>query len=203
MPVAEGFRTWVQFPPPPPFPRPPCGAWINSRTAGRFRLKVRPAATRVDQIASLSRSVSGPLFARLPGRARLFRGEEVVVRRVVDSSPRPDRGLRAAGRGRDAADGIHPLDARDLAERAGRTDGLRDEEQPGNGIGRRRVGTLLQRAEDLAAIGRFPMRAGVVSADPVTPRVEQIGLGGYERPFVSRGLIPSSTAFVDLHALRG
>jgi hypothetical protein len=36
---------------------------------GGFGLKVRPAATRVDQIASLSCSVSGPLFARL-SRAR-------------------------------------------------------------------------------------------------------------------------------------
>src|SRR5947209_5723852 len=137
------------------------------------------------------------LFARLPGCASLFCGEEVVVRRVVDASRRPDRGLGAAGPGGDATDGIHALDARDLAERAGRTDGLRGEEQPGDGIGRWRVGTFLQRAEDLAAIGRLPMWAGVVSADPVTARVEQIGRRSYEGPLVSPGLILCGAAFVD------
>src|ERR1700730_13680540 len=34
MPVAEGFRTWVRCPPPPPFAEvgPPSGSWISSRT---------------------------------------------------------------------------------------------------------------------------------------------------------------------------
>jgi len=75
-------------------------------------------------------------------------GEEVVIRRVVDPSRRPDRGLRAVGLGGDATDGIHALDARDLAERAGWPDGLRVEEEPGDGIGRRRVDTFLQRAAE-------------------------------------------------------
>src|ERR1700730_5775829 len=114
MPVAEGFRTWVQFPPPPPFPRPPCGAWISSRTCRAVSAFKERAGT--------------------PGPRSLFCGEEIVVRRVVDPSWRPDRGLRAAGLGGDATEGIHALDARDLAERAGRTDGLRGEEQPGDGI---------------------------------------------------------------------
>src|SRR6267142_308763 len=45
--------------------------------------------------------------------------------------------------------------------------------------------------------------ARVVSADPASTRVEEIGLGSHERPFISSDLILSGAAFVDLHALRG
>src|SRR4029450_13191615 len=48
-----------------------------------------------------------------------------------------------------------------------------------------------------------PMRASIVSAGPVSTRVEKIGFGSHERPFVSPDLILSGTAFVDLHALCG
>src|SRR5882762_10361744 len=64
-------------------------------------------------------------------QASLLGGEEVIVRGVADASRRPDGGLRAAGLGRQAAHGIHALDARDLAERAFRADRLRGKQQPG------------------------------------------------------------------------
>src|SRR5438034_3580608 len=74
--------------------------------------------------------------------------------------------------------GIYALYARDLAERAFRAEGRCGKQQPRDGV-------------------------GIVSADPVSTRVEKIGFGSHERPFVSPGLILSGTAFVDLHALYG
>src|SRR2546421_8314569 len=51
-------------------------------------------------------------------QASLLGGEEVIVRGVADASRRPDGGLGATGLGRQAAHGVHALDARDLAEGA-------------------------------------------------------------------------------------
>jgi hypothetical protein len=65
-----------------------------------------------------------------------------------------------------------------LGRRPDRTDGLRGEKQPGDGIGRRRVGTFLQRAEDLAAIGPFPMRAGVECRPILSPRASNRSASG-------------------------
>src|SRR5229473_5352899 len=76
-------------------------------------------------------------------------------------------------------------------------------QQPRDGIRRWRIGPFLHRTQDLAAIGGFPMWAGIVPADPVSARVEEIGFGSHERPFVSPALILSGTAFVDLHTLCG
>src|SRR5438094_8481473 len=45
----------------------------------------------------------------------LLRGEEVIVRGVVDASRRPAGGLSATGLGRQTAQGIYARDARDLA----------------------------------------------------------------------------------------
>jgi hypothetical protein len=73
----------------------------------------------------------------------------------------PDRALRAAGLRRDAAHGTDSLYARDLAERACGADGLRGKQQPRNGVGHWRVGSFLHRPQDLAAIDRFPMGAGI------------------------------------------
>src|SRR6267142_1079544 len=149
-------------------------------------------------MAEVARHVSTPIVA-----SSLLRGEKVIVRRVVDASRRPSRGLRATGLRRQAAHGIYALYARDLADRAFRPDGRRGKQQPRDGVGHWGVGTFLHRTQDLAAIVRFPMWAGIVSADPVSTRVEKIGFGSHERPFVSPGLILSGTAFVDLHALCG
>jgi len=76
-------------------------------------------------------------------------------------------------------------------------------QQPGDSIGRRRVGTFLYRAHDLAAIGGFPMRAAIVLSDPFPAGIEEFGFGCHKRPFVRPGLILSGAAFIDLHALGG
>jgi hypothetical protein len=44
------------------------------------------------------------------------------------------------------------------------------------------------------------MRTGIMSADPVSPRIKELGFGSYERPFIKTDLFFASTAFVDLHA---
>jgi hypothetical protein len=44
------------------------------------------------------------------------------------------------------------------------------------------------------------MWAGIVSAGPISARVEKIGFGSHERPFIFPDSILSGTAF-DLHAL--
>src|SRR5262245_26162494 len=71
------------------------------------------------------------------------RGEEVVVGGVGNPRRLACLGLGAAALGRYAAHGIDALDAGDPAERARGPDGLRGEKQPGDRVGRRRVGTLL------------------------------------------------------------
>src|SRR6266571_7038019 len=126
---------------------------------------------------------------RLPDR------EEIVVCRVVDTRRRSCRGLRTTGLGRNAARSSHTLYARDLAERTFRPYRLRAKQQPGDGIGRWRVGTFLHCTQDLAAIGRFPMWAGIVSADPVSASVKEIGFGSHKRPFVFPNLVFSRAAF--------
>src|SRR6266850_2458734 len=148
-------------------------------------------------LADPGTGVRGKLLSGLLG------SEEVIVCRVVDASRRPGGGLRTTGLRRDAAHRIYPLDTRDLAERAFRADGPRGKQQPRDGIGHWRIGTFLHRTQDLAAISRFPMGAGVVSPGPVSTRVEKIGFGSHKRPRVPPDLIRSRTAFVDLHALRG
>src|SRR5207244_12308740 len=112
----------------------------------------------------------------------LLSGEEVIVRRVVDASRRPGRGLRTTSLRRPATHGIHSLYARDLAERAFRTDGLSGKQPPRDGVGHWRVGTLLHRTQDLAAIAGFPMWAGILSAGPVSPRVNEMRFGRQRRP---------------------
>src|SRR5258705_270973 len=56
---------------------------------------------------------------------RLLSGEEVIVRRVIDASRRPGRGLRTTNLRRHATHRIHSLYTRDLAERTFRANGLR------------------------------------------------------------------------------
>src|SRR6266566_1712888 len=52
-------------------------------------------------------------------------------------------------------------------------------------------------------IGRHYAGPHWESTDPVSARVEEIGFGSHERPFILPDLILSGTAFVDLHALCG
>src|SRR4029077_14390441 len=80
-----------------------------------------------------------------PGSPSLCR-EEVVVRGVVH--PRLGALSASASRGH-TADSRGALDAAHFAERAFAADGFRAEQQPGDVAGRRRVGALLHRADDL------------------------------------------------------
>src|SRR5262245_65891535 len=112
-------------------------------------------------------------MARLPGRATCVeregasgpaispRSEEVVIRCVAHAPDRTDIALGTTTPGGHAADGVDALNAGDLAERARGAIGLRGKQQPGDRVGSRRIGALLHRPDDLAAVVRFPVRAGV------------------------------------------
>src|SRR6185436_13281074 len=99
---------------------------------------------------------------------------------------------------RHAAHGVYALYARDPAERTCGPDGLRGKEQPGYRIRRGGVCTFLRRADDLAAVGGFPVRTGVVPADAPSALVEEIGFRRDERPLVRSRLALPRAAFVDL-----
>lgn len=91
----------------------------------------------------------------LGGWATSLPREEVIIRGVINARLCSSCGLGATGLGRYTARGIHALHARELAERACRTDRLRREQQPGNRAGFRRGGTFRDCARDLAAIVRL------------------------------------------------
>src|SRR3954469_19470157 len=121
------------------------------------------------------------------------RFEEVVSSRIRDARLRAGTG--AGPRGCDAAGGPDALHARDIAEVALASDRSGAEQEPGNRAWSRRVGAAPHGADDPAAITRgFPLRAGVVAADAIAMRIEQLGLGCDENPFLV-------AALVDLNAL--
>src|SRR5205823_6508345 len=99
---------------------------------------------------------------------------ETILRGVRHAVDLPHRSGRATNLGCGAADCAHALDARDLAERALRSHRCCREQQPGNGIGFRRVDPLLDSASDSASIKRLPTWAGIMLPDFTSGRVEKI-----------------------------
>src|SRR5262252_4969595 len=140
------------------------------RSAARFKVQCRA-------------TVSAPIARNL------LLTQEVIVRRIRYPFGLADARLGATGCGRYTSCGVYALYARDLAERALRTHGLRSEQQPGYRVRPRCIGAFLDSTHDLAAVGRFPMRTGIVLADLLAAGVEQIGLGRDKCPFVGAGLI--------------
>src|SRR5439155_20542155 len=129
--------------------------------------------------------------------------EEVIIGGVRYPREHPDGGFGTTRFGRQAANGVYALYAGNTAERTLRADRFRDEQQPWYGVGPWCVGTLLLFTRDLAAIGGFPLRAGIVSANLLSARIKEIGLGSDEYPFIGAGLIFCRSALVDLDPFCG
>src|SRR4029453_11437224 len=96
---------------------------------------------------------------------------------------------------------VDALDARYAGEAACTGIRRRIEQQPRYRRAVGRIGMRPDPAADLATVGQFPGRAGVVLADLVAITVEQIRLRGLERPREARR-VGHRSAHVDLRAGR-
>src|SRR5712675_1338191 len=154
----------------------------------RAEFKQRWDTNQLTAERSLSRRAAGSLG-----------GEEQIVGGVWRTDFLADVRSVAAGGGCFASFGVEALDGCGAGEHAAAFVGDDVDQEPGNGIwvGRRCVRDGF--AGDTAAIAGFPRRPGEMFAEGLSVVVEELRVGGFQRPCELRGV---GLADVDLITFR-
>src|SRR4029077_2327501 len=94
---------------------------------------------------------------------------------------------------------LHALDTASVTENANARSRFGRQQQPRDRVGIRAVVTRCGVAGHLAAIVRLPRGPGVVLADLLAGRVEEVGFGCPEDPLETRRVVLAGLAVINLH----